>query len=92
MDEVVVIGYGTQSKESVTGSVVSIKGDDLNQVVAANFQDALQGRAAGVNIQTTSTRPGSAPQIRIRGVRSLSADNNPLIVLNGIPFSGGLQF
>ncbi|MBL86908.1 MAG: SusC/RagA family protein [Winogradskyella sp.] len=91
LDEVVVIGYGTQSKESVTGSVVSIKGDDLNQVVAANFQDALQGRAAGVNIQTTSTRPGSAPQIRIRGVRSLSADNNPLIVLNGIPFSGGLN-
>ena len=91
LEEVVVIGYGTQSKESVTGSVVSIKGEDLNEVQAANFQQALQGRAAGVNIQTTSTRPGSAPQIRIRGVRSLSADNNPLIVLNGIPFAGGLN-
>ena len=91
LDEVVVIGYGTQSKESVTGSVVSIKGEDLNEVQSANFQQALQGRAAGVNIQSTSTRPGSAPQIRIRGVRSLSADNNPLIVLNGIPFAGGIN-
>ncbi|MCC4211189.1 SusC/RagA family TonB-linked outer membrane protein [Leeuwenhoekiella parthenopeia] len=91
LNEVVVIGYGTQSRESVTGSVVSIKGDELNEVQSANFQQALQGRAAGVQIQTTSTRPGAAPQIRIRGVRSLSGDNNPLIVLNGIPFSGSLN-
>jgi TonB-linked SusC/RagA family outer membrane protein len=91
LSEVVVIGYGTQNKESVTGSVVSIKGDNLNEVQSANFQQALQGRAAGVQIQTTNTRPGAAPQIRIRGVRSLSADNNPLVVLNGIPFSGGLN-
>lgn len=91
LEEVVVIGYGTQRRESVTGSVVSIKGEDLNEVQSANFQQALQGRAAGVNISTTSSRPGAAPQIRIRGTRSLSADNNPLIVLNGIPFSGGLS-
>ncbi|HET8736816.1 MAG TPA: TonB-dependent receptor [Pricia sp.] len=91
LEEVVVIGYGTQRKESVTGSVVSIKGDDLNEVQAGNFQQALQGRVAGVNISTTSTRPGASPQIRIRGTRSLSADNNPLVVLNGIPFSGGLS-
>lgn len=91
LDEVVVIGYGTQTKESVTGSVVSIGGDDLVEIPTANFQQALQGRAAGVNISTTSTRPGAAPQIRIRGVRSLSATNDPLIVLNGIPFSGGLN-
>ncbi len=91
LDEVVVIGYGVQRKESVTGSVVSLKGETLNQVQSANFQEALQGRAAGVDISTTSTRPGAAPQIRIRGVRSLSANNDPLIVLNGIPFSGGLS-
>lgn len=90
-DEIVVVGYGTQTRESVTGSVVSLKGDDLNLVQAGTFQESLQGRAAGVNISTTSTRPGAAPQIRIRGVRSLSADNDPLIVLNGIPFSGGLS-
>lgn len=91
LDEVVVIGYGTQRKESVTGSVVSIKGDQLNEVQTANFQQALQGRAAGVQISTTDTSPGASPQIRIRGVRSLSGNNDPLIVLNGIPFSGGLS-
>ncbi len=91
LNEVVVIGYGTQSRESVTGSVVSLKGDELNEVPSANFQQALQGRAAGVQIQTTSTRPGAAPQIRIRGVRSLSGNNDPLIVLNGIPFSGSIN-
>src|SRR5690606_4312461 len=92
LSEVVVIGYGTQKKESVTGSVVSIKGEDLGQVQTTNFQQALQGRAAGVQISTTSTRPGSDNSvIRIRGVRSLNADNNPLIVLNGIPFFGGIN-
>ncbi|WMI67747.1 TonB-dependent receptor [Mangrovimonas sp. YM274] len=91
LEEVVVVGYGTQKKEAVTGSMVSIKGEDLNQVQTANFQDALQGRAAGVQISNTSTRPGASPQIRIRGVRSLSGNNDPLIVLNGIPFSGGLS-
>src|SRR5690606_37202900 len=55
------------------------------------FQQALQGRAPGVQISTTSSTPGAAPQIQIRGVRSLSANNDPLIVLNGIPFSGGLS-
>ncbi|WP_428741921.1 SusC/RagA family TonB-linked outer membrane protein [Tenacibaculum sp.] len=92
LDEVVVIGYGTQKKESVTGSMVTVKGEDLGQVQTSSFQQALQGRAAGVNISTTSTRPGSNNTvIRIRGVRSLNADNNPLIVLNGIPFFGGLN-
>jgi TonB-dependent starch-binding outer membrane protein SusC len=91
LEEVVVIGYGTQRRESVTGSVVSIKGNELTEVKTANFQEALIGRAAGVNIQTTSTRPGAAPQVRIRGVRSLSGNNDPLIVLNGIPFAGGLS-
>ena len=92
LSEVVVIGYGTQNKESVTGSVVSLDGGDLEEVQAANFQQALQGRAPGVNISTTSTRPGANnTAIRIRGVRSLSGGNDPLIVLNGIPFAGGLN-
>ena len=91
LNEVVVIGYGTQNKESVTGSVVSIKGGDLGEVKTASFQDALQGRAAGVDITTTGTRPGADnTRITIRGLRSLSGDNSPLIVLNGIPFFGGL--
>ena len=91
LEEVVVIGYGTQRRESVTGSVVSVDGDELNEVKTANFQEALIGRAAGVNISTNSTRPGAAPQVRIRGTRSLSGNNDPLVVLNGIPFSGGLS-
>ncbi|MAW94808.1 MULTISPECIES: TonB-dependent receptor [unclassified Leeuwenhoekiella] len=92
LSEVVVIGYGTQNKESVTGSVVSLDGDELEEVQVANFQQALQGRAPGVQITTTSTRPGANnSSIRIRGVRSLSGSNDPLIVLNGIPFSGGLN-
>lgn len=91
LDEVIVIGYGTQKKESVTGSVVSIKSEDLNQVQATNFTQALQGRAAGVDLTQTSTRPGQGMQIRIRGARSLTGSNDPLIVLNGIPFSGGIS-
>ncbi|MCP9199066.1 TonB-dependent receptor [Gramella sp. GC03-9] len=91
LDEVVVIGYGTQNREAVTGSVVSVDGEDLNEVKTANFQEALIGRAAGVNISTNSTRPGASPQVRIRGTRSLSGNNDPLVVLNGIPFSGGLS-
>jgi len=92
LSEVVVIGYGTQNKESVTGSVVSLDGESLEEVQVANFQQALQGRAPGVQITTTSTRPGANnASIRIRGVRSLSGSNDPLIVLNGIPFSGGIN-
>ncbi len=91
LGEVVVIGYGTQRKEAVTGAVASIGAEELTQVQSGNFLESLRGRAAGVNISSTSTRPGASPQIRIRGVRSLSADNAPLIVLNGIPFSGGLS-
>ena len=90
LEQVVVVGYGTQRKESVTGSVASIGGERLREVPSTNVTQALQGRLAGVDISQTSTRPGANMQIRIRGTRSLSADNNPLIVLDGIPFVGSL--
>ena len=90
LDEVVVIGYGTQRKEAVTGSVASIKGDALREMPTANITQALQGRVAGVEITQTSSRPGAALQIRVRGTRSLTGENNPLIVLDGIPFGGSL--
>ncbi len=90
MQEVVVIGYGTQRKEAVTGSVASIGGDKMREIPAANVSQALQGRLAGVQMSQTSTRPGATMQIRIRGTRSLTADNNPLIVLDGIPFPGSI--
>jgi TonB-linked SusC/RagA family outer membrane protein len=90
LGEVIVVGYGTQRKEAVTGSVASISGNIMREVPAPNISQALQGRLAGVEMTQTSTRPGATMQIRIRGSRSLSADNNPLIVLDGIPFIGSL--
>ena len=90
LKEVIVIGYGTQRKEAVTGSVASIGGKELNEVPAANVTQALQGRLAGVDLTQTSTKPGAAMQIRIRGTRSLTGSNDPLIVLDGVPFAGSI--
>ena len=91
MNEVVVIGYGTQRREAVTGSVANIGGEKLNQIAATNAAQALQGRVAGVLMTQTGSKPGDEMQIRIRGQRSLSASNDPLIVLDGIPFMGQLS-
>jgi len=90
IEEVVVIGYGTQKKESVTGSVSSLTGSALKEVPSANITDALAGRMPGVEIGRSSTKPGAVQQIRIRGERSLTGSNDPLIVLDGIPFVGSL--
>ena len=91
VNEVVVIGYGTQRREAVTGSVANIGGEKLNQVAATNAAQALQGRVAGVLMTQTSSKPGAEMQVRIRGQRSLTASNDPLIVLDGIPFMGQLS-
>lgn len=91
LGEIVVVGYGTQRKEAVTGSVASMKGDVVREMPAANISQALQGRVAGVEMQQTSSKPGATMQIRIRGTRSLNASNDPLIVLDGIPFAGSLS-
>ena len=91
LNEVVVIGYGTQRREAVTGSVANMQGDKLNQVAASNAAYALQGRVAGVLMTQTSSQPGAEMQIRIRGQRSLTASNDPLIVLDGIPVMGNLS-
>lgn len=90
LEEVVVIGYGTQRREAVTGSVASISGNDMNKVPTANVSQALQGRIAGVQISQTNSKPGAPMQIRVRGTRSLNASNDPLIVLDGIPFAGSI--
>ena len=91
LNDVIVIGYGTQRREAVTGSVANVNGDKLNQIAATNAAQALQGRVAGVLMTQTSSQPGAEMQIRIRGQRSLSASNDPLIVLDGIPFMGQLS-
>ncbi|MCU7550139.1 TonB-dependent receptor [Chitinophagaceae bacterium LB-8] len=90
LEQVVVVGYGTQRKEAVTGSVASIGGDVMRDVPAPNIAQALQGRLAGVDMTQTSTKPGASMQIRIRGTRSLTASNDPLVVLDGIPFPGSI--
>ena len=90
LEDVVVIGYGTAKKSDVTGSIASVSSDKLREVPAQSATQALQGRVAGVDIQRTSSRPGADQQIRIRGTRSLTASNDPLIVLDGIPFAGSI--
>ncbi|MCW3109742.1 MAG: TonB-dependent receptor [Segetibacter sp.] len=91
LEQVVVVGYGTQRREAVTGSVASISGSAMRDVPSPNIAQALQGRLPGVEMAQTSTRPGASMQIRIRGTRSLSASNDPLIVLDGIPFPGSIS-
>ncbi|HMP87082.1 MAG TPA: TonB-dependent receptor [Lacibacter sp.] len=91
MSEVVVIGYGTARKRDVTGAVVSVGEKELREIPVANLQQALQGRAAGLEIQRTGNQPGSGGQIRIRGIRSISGSNDPLFVVDGIPWEGTLN-
>ncbi|MEL7599267.1 MAG: SusC/RagA family protein [Bacteroidetes bacterium GWD2_45_23] len=91
LEEVVVVGYGTMRREAVTGSVSSMQGNVLRDVPTGNVTTALQGRLPGVQMQQSSSKPGADMQIRIRGTRSLNADNNPLVVLDGIPFAGTLS-
>jgi TonB-dependent starch-binding outer membrane protein SusC len=91
LDEVVVVGYGTQKKSDITGAVTSVTSESLREVPVANLQNALQGRAAGVEVQRIGSTPGSSAQIRIRGERSVSGSNDPLIVLDGIPYQGTIS-
>lgn len=91
LDDVVVIGYGTARKSDVTGSVASVSSRDLTAIQTGNITSSLQGMVAGMEMTQTSSKPGSSMQIRIRGTRSLSADNDPLIVLDGIPYYGSLS-
>ena len=93
LDEVIVVGYGTQNKRDVTGSVVSLSETTLKEVPAPNMLNQLKGRAAGVSIVSNGTGPGAQGQIRIRGNRTLTTDNGdgldgPLVVVDGIPYGG----
>lgn len=91
LEEVVVIGYGSARKSDVTGSIASVGGEKLREMPATNITYALQNRVAGVDMSQTSSAPGASMQIRIRGTRSLNASNDPLVVLDGIPFMGNLS-
>jgi TonB-linked SusC/RagA family outer membrane protein len=85
LDEIVVVGYGTMRKSDLTGSITQIKGDVLNTVSGSNPIEALQGKASGVAILNSDASPGATPTIRIRGNGSISAGNEPLIVVDGFP-------
>ena len=87
LDEVVVIGYGQVKKGDVTGSLLTVKPDELNKGKQLTAEDALVGKVAGVNIVPGNGAPGSGGTIRIRMGASLSADNDPLIVIDGVPVS-----
>ena len=92
LDEVVVVGYGVQKKSDVTGALTSVGAEELSSRPVSNAFEALQGKAAGVDI-TTSERPGTLGSVLIRGTRSLSATNSPLYVVDGVPLmsSSGIE-
>ena len=85
LDEVVVVGYGTQKKSDVTGSVASLKPEDFNKGVVTSPQQLMQGKISGVNVTAASGKPGGASTIRIRGGTSVTAGNDPLYVIDGVP-------
>lgn len=88
LEEVVVVGYGTQKKSDLTGSVASVTGEKLRNTVTANIDQALQGRVAGVQVSQNSGAPGAAVSIKIRGTNSLTGSNEPLYVIDGIQVAG----
>lgn len=89
LGEVVVLGYSTRGKNQITGSSVQVSAEQLKEVPVTSVDQTLQGKVAGLTINTTSGTPGATQQIRIRGVSSLSAGNDPLIVIDGVPVIQG---
>ncbi|MEX0662775.1 MAG: TonB-dependent receptor [Balneolaceae bacterium] len=87
IDDIVVVGYGVQRRTEVTGAVSSIRAETIQGTPSSSFENALQGRLAGVNVSESTGEPGAAPQITIRGVGSISAGNEPLYVIDGVPLS-----
>ena len=84
LEEVIVTGYGTQPKREVTGAVSSVKGEAIKNLPMQSFDRALQGRAAGVQVRSANGLPGGAVNIRIRGVGSVTAGNEPLFIVDGV--------
>ena len=87
LDEVVVVGYGTMKRSDITGSTVSVTGDELKKTIATSVDQALQGKAAGVAVSTNSGAPGGGISVSIRGTNSLNG-NEPLYIIDGIAISG----
>ena len=90
IDEVVVVGYGSQRREAVTGAVSSIDAEEVTALTVSNLGEAIQGRLAGVQV-TSGGSPGAAPLIQVRGIGSISFGSGPLYVVDGVPGAGGLN-
>ena len=90
LEEVIVVGYGSLAKKRVTGSVISITPETITEVPSLSPESAIIGQVAGVQVQETSGEPGASPNIRVRGSGSISAGNDPLFVIDGIPISRNL--
>ncbi|MCL3779461.1 TonB-dependent receptor [Prolixibacteraceae bacterium JC049] len=91
VDEVMVVAYGTTKKESFTGSAGTIKSEDLAKRQVSNVTKSLAGQVAGVQITSSNGQPGTSATVRIRGIGSISASNNPLYVVDGVPFDGSIS-
>lgn len=91
LEEVVVVGYGAQKKKDVTGSIASINAKAIQEVSVTNPQQALQGRVAGIDVLINSNKPGDEPRVRVRGNRSITAGNDPLYIVDGIPYAGNMN-
>jgi len=91
LSEIVVVGYGTQQKSQVTGAISSVSSAEIQAVPVINPAEALQGRAAGVDVIASGHAPGAGATVRVRGINSINANNDPLFVMDGIPISGGLN-
>jgi TonB-linked SusC/RagA family outer membrane protein len=91
LDELVVIGYGVQKKSHLTGAISKFQDERMSDIPVSTVEQALQGKIAGVSVQNTTSEVGFAPQIRVRGMGSISASSAPLIVVDGIPVPDGLN-
>lgn len=92
MNEVVVVGYGTQKKSDITGSVTSVSKDRLDKIPVTNVMSALEGAVAGVTITQSYATPGSTPSVMVRGQNSINASTSPLIIVDGIPFESSINY
>ena len=91
LDDLVVVAYGTTTKEALTGSVAVVGAKEIEDRPVTSVTSALEGNAPGVQVNNSTGTPGSAPSIRIRGFNSINGENNPLYVVDGIPFEGTIN-
>lgn len=91
LDEVIVVGYGTQKKSVITGAISKVKSEDLEDMPITRLEGALQGRTSGVRVTSNSGQPGEGGTVRIRGTSSIN-NSEPLYVVDGVPIGGGIDF